>query len=215
MEPARRAGGQPADPGGAAAAPQARVRMRRRRHTGEGAAAESKRRALACRMATTWTSPSVGQCRSGPAPVFEAETPRLLLESPRLQEERDRVFLREKPPRPPRGSNPAAGSCAPPRASVERRCFSGAANSGLVGCLSSAQSSSSTGVFTLDRVSADPRQAQTSLVPDFAVGLLPDRPRGGETCRALVPEIPGGAVPAEWCVRWMSETDSPGIRVVA
>lgn len=130
---------------------------------------------------------------------------------------RFRVLESPRPLSKAPASDVSAGSGRPSReasAAVAGFEFSGAANSGLVGCLSPAQPSSSTGVFTLGRVSADPRQAQTP-------GAAPHRCRSASgppswrhdllSARGLVPVSRGLPSRLNGCQRWVRETDSPGI----
>ncbi len=137
-----------------------------------GRAGKNKERALACRMATTWTSPSVGQCRSGPAPVDRSGNPATPLESP-LPAEQDQVVSREKPPRLSRGSLPADSTFSPAEAADF---WSPAANSGLVGCLSSVQRRLRLGYSPLTDAQQIPDKPRHPWCPRIAVGLLPDRP---------------------------------------
>ena len=148
----------------------------------------------------------------GRRPSCEAETPRFLSKAPAPRGSGILLsFARSL-----RGHRGVHIPAASPPAPSQRVVASGAANSGLVGCLSPARCLCDRGI-TLGRNSADPRQAQTSLVSDrrcpFASGRRPQAARVSNPGdpRPSLPGVPGGAVSSEWCAGWVRETVSPGI----
>jgi len=151
-------------------------------------------------MTTTWTSPSAGQCRSGPAPVFE--TPRLLSEPPRRASGAGPVDSFARSLRGCRGVQTAASTpfeTRPTRARCFRCCKLRASRVPTSQC---------------------DRRVRPGFIPSTALQRTPTSPEtvvlvprcpSATSLISVLLDFPGGADSSEWCAGLVRESGNPGM----